>query len=194
MFRVVRNASASGTDGLVRKGVLTVAVNRPSATQTLRSVERLMTDTVPPCWSFRSSPESLRGPNEPALGAPGTARQARSSPSQGPSRAPSSTERDEPSGPSTPTTHEWLSCGSPARRAPRGQGPQDRRTSRRTGPRSGQGCPRRAPPPPGGRGTVWWTAHLLPTGQPSYIPVIWWLSSTIRAPPSARPGRAGNVR
>jgi len=38
-----------------------VAVNRPSETQTLRSVERLVTDALPPGWSFRASRESTRG-------------------------------------------------------------------------------------------------------------------------------------
>jgi hypothetical protein len=61
VFRRVRNAYASGTGGVVRKEVLAVAVKRPSETQTLRSVERLVTDTLPPRWSFRSSRESGKG-------------------------------------------------------------------------------------------------------------------------------------
>ncbi len=38
-----------------------MAVNRPSEAQTLRSVERLATDALPPRWSFRSSHESGKG-------------------------------------------------------------------------------------------------------------------------------------
>jgi hypothetical protein len=39
---------------------LSVAVNRPSETRTLRAVERLVRDALPPGWSFRSSREAGR--------------------------------------------------------------------------------------------------------------------------------------
>lgn len=38
-----------------------MAVNRPSETQTLRAVERLVTDALPPRWSFRSARETAKG-------------------------------------------------------------------------------------------------------------------------------------
>ena len=38
-----------------------MAANRPSETQTLRSVERLVTDALPPGWSFGTSRESAQG-------------------------------------------------------------------------------------------------------------------------------------
>ena len=41
--------------------MLSVAVNRPSETQTLRAVERLVADALPPRWSFRSFRESGKG-------------------------------------------------------------------------------------------------------------------------------------
>jgi hypothetical protein len=37
-----------------------VAVNRPSETQTLRAVERLVNDALPPRWSFRSTRETAK--------------------------------------------------------------------------------------------------------------------------------------
>jgi hypothetical protein len=46
---------------LVRKEMLSVADNRPSKTQTLRAVERLVADTLPPRWSFRSLREATKG-------------------------------------------------------------------------------------------------------------------------------------
>ena len=52
-----------------------MAVNRPSETQTLRAVERLLADALPPRWSFRSSRESGKGAQRArarwALKAPG---------------------------------------------------------------------------------------------------------------------------
>jgi hypothetical protein len=41
--------------------VLSVAVNRPSEIQTLRAVERLVNDALPPRWSFRSVREAPKG-------------------------------------------------------------------------------------------------------------------------------------
>jgi hypothetical protein len=41
--------------------MLLVADNRPSKTQTLRAVERLVADTLPPRWSFRSLREATKG-------------------------------------------------------------------------------------------------------------------------------------
>lgn len=38
-----------------------MAVNRPSETQTLRAVERLVNDALPPRWSFRSTRETAKG-------------------------------------------------------------------------------------------------------------------------------------
>jgi hypothetical protein len=52
---------------VAQEEVLSVAVNRPSETQTLRAVERLMNDALPPRWSFRSMRETAKGNRRPVV-------------------------------------------------------------------------------------------------------------------------------
>ena len=60
-FRLSRNRYTYGTLSLLGEEVLSVAVNRLSETQSLRAVERLVTDALPPRWSFRSANTPARG-------------------------------------------------------------------------------------------------------------------------------------